>query len=139
LAGVTTPGAISLSFLAAEIPHGQEQYVSYITRAATGTVIATVNQPTADSGGTTAQVAPGQYTYTFKTKATGFDPTATNTIGIYGSRSLTAYNLGTNYASTTFNFVPNGSPVAARGGALRSVSCATSRRMPIPPAETRLI
>src|ERR1035438_7341878 len=53
LAGVTTPGTISLSFLAAAIPKGQEQYVSYITKAATGTVIPTTNQPTADSGGTT--------------------------------------------------------------------------------------
>ena len=52
-AGVNTPGPISLSFLAAEIPHGQEQYVSYITKAATGAVMASTNQPAADSGGTT--------------------------------------------------------------------------------------
>src|SRR5580692_7485145 len=94
-AGVNTPGTISLSFLAAQIPHGQEQYVSYITRAATGAVVASTNQPTSDSGGTTVAVGPGQYTYTFKAKATGFEQTATNTIGIYGSRNLTAYSLGT--------------------------------------------
>ena len=122
-AGVTTPGAISLSFLAADIPQGQEQYVSYITRAATGPVIPSNNQPAADSGGTTIQVGPGKYTYTFKTKATGFDPTATNTIGIYGSRNLTVYNLGTNYASTTFNFVPNGSPVVTTRDVIRDASC----------------
>ncbi len=122
-AGVSTPGTISLSFLAAAIPKGQEQYVSYITRAATGTVIPTTNQPTADSGGTTTSVGPGQYTYTFKTKATGFDPTITNTIGIYGSRSLITYNLGTDYASTTFNFVPNGSPVVTTRDVIRTVSC----------------
>ena len=58
MAGVTTPGTISLSFLAASIPKGQEQYVSYITRMATGTVIASTNQPTADSGGTTTRSAP---------------------------------------------------------------------------------
>jgi OmcA/MtrC family decaheme c-type cytochrome len=122
-AGVTTPGTISLSFLAAYIPQGQEQYVSYITRAATGSVIPTTNQPAADSGGTTAQVGPGAYTYTFKTKATGFDPAATNTIGIYGSRNLTVYNLGTNYASTTFNFVPNGAPVVTTRDVIRDASC----------------
>jgi OmcA/MtrC family decaheme c-type cytochrome len=122
-AGVNTPGTISLSFLAAEIPHGQEQYVSYITRAATGAVVASTNQPTADSGGVTTQVGPGQYTYTYKTLATGFDPTATNTIGIYGSRNLTSYNLGTDYASTTFNFVPNGSPVVTTRDVIRNVSC----------------
>lgn len=123
MAGVTTPGTIALSFLAAAIPQGQEQYVSYITRAATGTVIPSTNQPAADSGGTTAPVGPGQYTYTFKSKATGFDPAATNTIGIYGSRNLTAYNLGTEYASTTFNFVPNGAPVVATRDVIRDASC----------------
>src|SRR5580704_14574780 len=122
-AGVNTPGTISLSFLAAEIPQGQEQYVSYITRVATGAVVASTNQPTSDSGGTTASVGPGQYTYTFKTKATGFDPTATNTVGIYGSRNLTAYSLGTNYAGTTFNFVPDGSKVVTTRDVIRTVSC----------------
>jgi OmcA/MtrC family decaheme c-type cytochrome len=123
ITGVTTPGTISLSFLAASIPKGQEQYVSYITRAATGTVIPTTNQPTSDSGGTTTTIAVGKYTYTFKTKATGFDPTATSTIGIYGSRTLTTYNLGTDYASTTFNFVPNGSPVVTTRDVIRDASC----------------
>jgi len=122
-AGVTTPGTISLSFLAATIPQGQEQYSSYITKAATGKVIASVNQPAADSGGTTAQVGPGQYTYTYKALATGFDPTATSTVGIYGSRNLTAYSLGTDYASTTFNFVPNGSKVVTTRDVIRDVSC----------------
>ena len=124
MAGVTTPGTISLSFLAATIPHGQEQYVSYVTRAATGAVVASTNQPAADSGGTTTQVGPGQYSYTFKTKAAGFDPTATQTIGIYGSRNLTTFfNLGTEYASTTFSFVPNGSSVVTTRDVIRDASC----------------
>ena len=123
IAGVTTPGAVTLSFLAASIPKGQEQYVSYITRAVTGTVIPTTNQPTSDSGGTTTQVGTGQYTYTFKTLANGFDPTVTNTIGIYGSRNLTTFNLPTEYASTTFNFVPNGSLVVTTRDVIRNVSC----------------
>src|ERR1700679_597097 len=67
IAGVTTPGPVALSFLAAYIPKGQEQYASYITHAVTGTVIPTTNQPTSDSGGTTTQTGPGQYTYTYKT------------------------------------------------------------------------
>ena len=123
IAGVTTPGPVALSFLAASIPKGQEQYVSYITRAATGTVVPTTNQPAADSGGTRIQVGPGQYTYTYKAPATGFDPTTTSTIGIYGSRNLTTFNLGTEYASTTFNFVPNGSPVVTTRDVIRDASC----------------
>lgn len=122
-AGVTTPGAVSLSFLAAYIPAGQEQYVSYTTRVATGPVIPTTNQPAADSGGSTTSVSPGQYTYTFKTKAAGLDPTLTNTIGIYGSRNLSAFNLNTAYASATFNFVPNGSAVVTTRDVIRDASC----------------
>src|ERR1035438_9026117 len=122
--GVSTPGAISLSFLAAYIPQGQEQYTSYITRTATGTVIPSVTQAAADSGGSYTQLAVGQYVYKFAAKApAGFDPTATNTIGIYGSRSLTTFNLGTDYASTTFNFVPNGSPVVTTRDVIRDASC----------------
>ncbi len=124
-AGVNTPGAISLSYIAAVLPKNQEDYTAYTTRAATGTVIATTNQPGADSGGvSTAGTTAGQYTYTFHTTApTGFDATATHTIGIYGSRTLTVYNLGTNYASTTYNFVPNGAKVTNVHDIIETASC----------------
>ena len=124
--GATTPGAISLSFIAADIPQGQEQYVAYTTKQATGAVSGTVNQPTGESNGTTTAGTAGQYTYTFKTLApAGFDATVTTTIGIYGSRNLTVFNLGTNYASATFNFVPNGSPVTVTRDVIRTQSCNT--------------
>jgi OmcA/MtrC family decaheme c-type cytochrome len=122
--GVTTPGAISLSFVAAYIPKGQEQYTAYTTRPASGPVIPSTNQAGADSGGTFATVNTGQYTYTFKTKApSGFDASVTTTIGIYGSRNLTEFNLGTDYASTTFNFVPNGSAVTTTRDVVRTATC----------------
>src|SRR5438067_7620218 len=123
-AGITTPGVVSLSFVAATIPQGQEQYFSYTTRVASGAAVATTNQAGADSGGTFTNIGLGQYTYTFKTKAPGgFDATATHTIGVYGSRNLTIFDLGTNYASTTFNFVPSGAPVTATRDVVRDVSC----------------
>ncbi len=123
-AGVQTPGPISLSFVAAYIPNNGEQYTAYTTKTATGTVIASVQQPGADSGGTTTQLAAGQYQYTFHTTApSGFDPTATHTIGIYGSRNLTAFNLGTNYASATYNFVPNGAKVTHVRDVIETSSC----------------
>lgn len=124
-AGITTPGTISLSFVAATIPATQSQYVTYTTRSATGTVLGTITQPGADSGGTTTPVAPGQYQYVFKTKApNGYDQAATHTIGIYGSRSLlTLYGLPNNFASTTFNFVPNGNKVTKVRDVIKSASC----------------
>jgi OmcA/MtrC family decaheme c-type cytochrome len=121
--GVYTPGTISLSYVAAVLPNGQEDYMTYTTRTATGTVIPTTQQPGADSGGAVT-VTPTGYQYVFHTVApSGFDATATHTIGIYGSRNLTVYNLGTNYASATYNFVPNGSTVAHTHDIIETASC----------------
>lgn len=123
-AGITTPGKVSLSFVAAVLPNGQRDYTAYTTRLATGTVIASTDQPGADSGGSTAQLGPGSYEYVFYTRApSGFDVSATHTIGIYGSRDLTMFNLGTNYASTTYNFVPNGSKVTRVHDIITTASC----------------
>src|ERR1700722_8087933 len=60
-AGVTTPGLISLSYVAAVLPQGQEDYSTYTTSSATGTLLGTIQQPSADSGGAAASVGPGQY------------------------------------------------------------------------------
>jgi len=121
--GVSTPGAVSLSFIAAYIPNGQQQYVDYITRSATGAVSGTVTQAAAESNGVFTPVGDG-YRYTFSTYApSGFDQTTTHTIGIYGSRDLTEFDLGTNYASATFNFVPNGSAVTLVRDVIRTQSC----------------
>jgi OmcA/MtrC family decaheme c-type cytochrome len=127
--GATTPGAVSVSFVAAVLPHGSFDYTTYTTSAATGPVLASTLQPGADSGGTTTSLGNGQYTYTFGTAApAGFDATATHTIGIYGSRNLTAFNIlfsggTTNYASTTYNFVPNGTKVAYVDDQIETTSC----------------
>jgi OmcA/MtrC family decaheme c-type cytochrome len=111
LAGVVTPGPISVSFLIANIPAGQTQFSSYITRTVAATTgSATGTQAAGDSGGTTATVATGEYIYTFKTKLpTSDDPTTTHRVGLYGSRNLTVWDLGTDYADTWFDWVPNGS------------------------------
>jgi OmcA/MtrC family decaheme c-type cytochrome len=128
--GVQTPGAVSVSFLAAYIPQGQEQFWSYVSRSSTATVgkKLTVTQASADSGGTTQTVNVGEYIYTFKTKAASqsggaFDATATHRIGLYGSRNLTEFDLGTNYASTTYDFVPNGAKVTVTRDVIKTSSC----------------
>ncbi len=125
-AGITTPGTISLSYVAAVLPKGQEDYTTYTTRSATGTALGTIQQPGADTGGVATSVGPGQYTYTFHTVApSGFDATATHTIGVYGSRNVTAYGLPTEYASATYNFVPNGSAVTQVHDIIETASCNT--------------
>ncbi len=121
--GVETPGAISLNFIADYIPKGQQQYVDYITRSATGAVSGTVSQAAAESNGVFTPAGDG-YHYSFSTHAqSGYDQTATHTIGIYASRDLTEFDLGTNYASATFNFVPNGSAVTVVRDVIRTQSC----------------
>jgi OmcA/MtrC family decaheme c-type cytochrome len=124
ITGVVTPGAVSLSYVAAVLPNDQTQYAAYTTRQATGAVSGTVSQAGADSGGTRTNVGNGNYQYVFKTKApSGFDTSATHTIGIYGSRDLTEFDLGTNYASAVVNFVPSGAAVTHVRDVIRTVSC----------------
>jgi OmcA/MtrC family decaheme c-type cytochrome len=122
--GVNTPGAVSTSFLIGSIPKGQSQFVSYATRSRTSTDGKTsVIQATSDSGGTYQQVTDGEYIYTFGTKIpTSYDPTATHRIGIYGNRNLTEFDMGTNYADTTFTWVPAGGKPAPRD-VIRTASC----------------
>ena len=51
--GVTTPGAVSVSFIAAYIPSDQTQYTAYTTRTQTSPITkVTAIQAGADSGGT---------------------------------------------------------------------------------------
>jgi OmcA/MtrC family decaheme c-type cytochrome len=122
--GVTTPGAVSLSFVAARIPMGQQQYVAYTTRRVSGAAVSSTDQAAADTGGTYTMLAEGRYRYVFGTKApSGFDASATHTVGIYGSRNLQEFELGTNYASTTFNFVPSGGAVTTVRDVIRTQSC----------------
>src|ERR1700728_4016092 len=122
--GATTPGTISVSFVAAVLPNGTNDYTTYTTTSASGTLISSEQQPSADSGGTSTALGSGQYQYVFHSKApTAFDATATHTIGIYGSRNLTPFNLPTNYASATYNFVPNGANVTKTRDVIETASC----------------
>jgi OmcA/MtrC family decaheme c-type cytochrome len=128
--GIYTPGSVSSSLIAAYIPKGKTQYVAYTTRTAGPSPItspvtgATAIQAGADSGGAFTKIADGEYLYTFKTKApAGYDKTVTHTIGLYGNRNLTEFDLGVNLADATINFVPDGSPVTVTRDVIKTVTC----------------
>jgi len=127
--GIQTPGPISLSFLCAYIPKGQSQFFAYTTRVQTSPIThVSATQAGTDSGGTTQQVGPGEYIYTFKTKAVGqnnapYDPTTTHRIGVYGSRNLTEFDLGTNYDDATATWVPAGGTPSNNRDVIRTASC----------------
>ena len=84
-------------------------------------MLGTITRPNFEIGRHADVVRLGQYQYTFKAKApAGFDPTVTTTVAVDGNRDLTAFNLGTSYAGTTFNFVPNGSAVTVTRDVIRT-------------------
>lgn len=123
--GVNTPGPVSTSFIAAYIPNGKTLYTAYTTRTQTSPITSkTEIQAGTDSGGTYTTNTEGDYTYTFKTLApTGYDATATHTIGIYATRNLDEWSLPRNYADTVYSFVPNGSAVRTVRDIVKTATC----------------
>jgi OmcA/MtrC family decaheme c-type cytochrome len=115
--GAATAGPVSMSFIAAYIPAGQTQYVSYTTTVAKATLNTNPSQTQAanDSGGTFTPNALGDYTYTFKTKApSNFDDTTTHAIGVSAQRDLSEYGEFDEWSETSndvYTFVPKGSAV----------------------------
>ena len=123
--GINSPGVVALSFIAAYIPGGKTQYVAYTTRTQVSNITkASAIQAGADTGGRFTKTAEGEYLYTFGTKApANFESGSTHTIGVYSSRNLVEFNLGTNYASATFDFVPSGGAVTTVRDVIKSASC----------------
>jgi OmcA/MtrC family decaheme c-type cytochrome len=81
-------------------------------------------QAAGENNGTWTTIADGDYEYTFRTKApVGFDKTATHSIGVYGSRNLSEFDLPTNYDDDVFNFVPDGSAVKVIRDVIKTESC----------------
>ena len=127
--GLATKGPVSMSFIAAYIPAGQTQYVSYTTSVSNATITTNPPQTQAanDSGGTFVTNAVGDYTYTFKTKApTTFDATATHSIGVSAQRNLAEFGTFDEWSETSndvFTFVPNGSAVTVTRSVVTTAAC----------------
>ncbi|HXJ44815.1 MAG TPA: OmcA/MtrC family decaheme c-type cytochrome, partial [Bryobacteraceae bacterium] len=123
IAGVYTPGPITLGYVIGVIPANQDQYTSYITNTATGAA-GTFPRAAADTGGVLTQLDNGRYQYVYGNKApAGFDATATHTIGVYAARNMSAFGIPNNNASTVFNFVPNGAKVTKVRDIVRTSAC----------------
>jgi OmcA/MtrC family decaheme c-type cytochrome len=123
--GTNTPGAVSTSFIAATIHTGDEQYTAYTTRTQTSPITkVSAIQAGTDSGGSYQQSGNGVYTYTFHTKAPAtIDRHATHSIGVYSSRDLSEFDLGTSYDDNVYTFVPDGSVVAATRDVVKTETC----------------
>ena len=123
--GVTTPGTISASMVAAYIPKDATQYVSYTTRTQTSSLTGkSAVQAGADSGGTWTLVSDGYYQYTFATKVpASANRGVTHTIAIYGSRNLSEFDMGTQYSDGVFHFVPDGTAKPAVRDVVTTTAC----------------
>jgi OmcA/MtrC family decaheme c-type cytochrome len=134
-AGVVTPGAVSVSFIAATLPNGQDKFQAYTTRVQTAPANSerpgqSAIQAAGQNNGTFRQIAEGQYEYTFSVRApANIDRSATHRFGAYGSRNLTAAatglpdDLGTQYDDDTFDFVPAGGQVRNTRDVIRTETC----------------
>ncbi len=123
--GIVTPGTVATSFILATIPNGGTQYQAYTTRVQTSPRTGKANtQASADTGGSYTKVADGEYIYQFGTKLpASADRSATHSIGIYGSRNLSEFDLGTQYDDDVYNFVPAGGNVTNVRDIIRTETC----------------
>lgn len=105
--GGTTPGPVSVSFILSKWDPATRYYVPYTFRVRNG-----VTNPSADQGGTFTEVAIGRYKYTFGTTLPAdMSLTATNTLGAYGSRNMSASSRRT---TTLRTFSSRSAPMAER-------------------------
>lgn len=123
--GIATPGAVAVSMIAATIPRGQQLYTSYTVRTQTSPITRqSAIQAAADTGGRWEKVADGEYLYTFGTRApANIDRAATHTIGAYGSRNLTEFDLGVNYDDDVFHFIPSGQGAPQVRDVIKTATC----------------
>jgi OmcA/MtrC family decaheme c-type cytochrome len=123
-AGVYTPGPLAIRYVAAYLPKNQAQYTSYTTVSRTGAATGTITVAGTDTGGVVTQLDSGKYQYVFATKApVGFDGSATTTIGVYGTRTMTAFGIPNNYSTSVYTFVPNGAAVTQVRDVVRTTAC----------------
>jgi OmcA/MtrC family decaheme c-type cytochrome len=128
--GINTPGVVSLSFTLGYIPNNGSQYVSYITAPSTGAA-GTFVRPTSESPTSTAvppgkltSLGNGQYQYVFGTKVpANFDQTTSHRLATWGTRNMSAFNLPNEFASTWYDFVPNGSKLTKVRDVVATQAC----------------
>ena len=108
--GAFTPGPVSTSFVLSFIPAYEEAYVAYTTRVQTSPITGdSAVQASTDSGGSYTELSIGTYMYKFGTVlADNYDPDATTTLGVYASRNLSEFGLGSYVANELEHFVPSG-------------------------------
>jgi hypothetical protein len=130
-AGVLTPGTVSSSFIMAYLPPTTKgevtDYVAYTTRSQKSPITGvTAIQAGTDSGGvyTPSGLNDGVYTYKFATALPAtYITTATHTLGIYGTRNLTEFDLTLYVSNVTKDWVPAGGAVTQVHQVVLTTNC----------------
>jgi len=123
--GKVTPGTCSASFIFAWYDAANRDYVSYTTRTQTSPItgVAAV-QASADSNGTWTEIQLGTYQYKFRTALpAGYDQTKTHTVGIYGSRNVSAIIGKQYYSNVLYDYRPDGAAVTETWNAFATATC----------------
>ena len=123
--GITTPGAVSTSFILAYIPEGEKAYVAYTTRVQTSPITnVAATQASTDSGGAYTALGGGQYLYKFnKALPADYDADATHTLGVYASRNLSEFELGSYVDNELKHWVPSGMSEPEPRDIVRTETC----------------
>ncbi len=138
-AGVFTAGDVTANFVLAQLPPDQfnvPDYQAITLRSVTSPITnVTTQQPGTDQGGTTDEIERGTYRYTFKTPLpTGADPNATYSVGIYATRNLAEFDLGSEFANTVVNFSPSGGQPQEVHDVVSNAACRKCHDPSIPDA-----
>jgi OmcA/MtrC family decaheme c-type cytochrome len=129
--GVLSPGAVSTSFILAYLPPTTKgevtDYVAYTTRTQTSPITGVkAVQAGTDSGGTytPSGLNDGVYTYKFATALPAtYITTATHTLGVYATRSLTEFGLTLYVSNVTKDWVPSGAAVTQVHRVVLTANC----------------
>jgi len=137
--GVFTPGAVATNFVLAYLPPepgGVPDYQALTLRQVTSPITnVTTRQPAADQGGTTQEIERGTYRYTFNTQLPAdLDPNGTYSIGIYATRNLAEFDLGSFFANEVANFNPAGGQAQTVHDVVSNAACRQCHDPSIPDA-----
>lgn len=108
--GIFTPGPVSTSFILSFIPEEGGGHLAYTKRVQTSPITGdSAEQASTDSGGSYTDLGDGVYMYKFGTTLPAdYDADATHTLGIYATRNLGEFDLGTYVDNALHHFVPSG-------------------------------
>ena len=124
--GVQTPGPVSLKFVLAYLPQSKPdaEYIPVTLTANTSVAGKSVTQPGFDAGGLLTANNDGTYTYLYNAVLpVPITQQYVATVGITATRTLTEFDLGTDYANAAGPVAGTGSGTGAARQVVTTADC----------------